>query len=67
MLYSKEEFLKAAELGEVSMIDANYIVSLLFEARLLLHGNSNERKQCMSCEKEVEESTGVFTCAECSV
>ena len=31
--YTKEEFLKAAELGEVSMIDAKYIVSLLDEAK----------------------------------
>ena len=31
--YTKEEILKAAEIGEVSMIDANHIVSLLDEAR----------------------------------
>ena len=31
MNYTKDEFLKAAELGEVSMIDANHIVSLLDE------------------------------------
>lgn len=31
--YTKEEFLKAAEIGEVSMIDARHIVSLLDEAR----------------------------------
>jgi hypothetical protein len=29
--YTKEEFLKAAEIGEVSMIDAKHIVSLLDE------------------------------------
>ena len=29
--YTKEEFLKAAELGEVSMIEAKHIVSLLDE------------------------------------
>ena len=33
MTYTKEEFLKAAEIGEVSMIDAKHIVSLLDEAR----------------------------------
>jgi len=27
--YTKEEFLKAAEIGEVSMIDAQHVVSLL--------------------------------------
>ena len=33
--YTKEEFLQAAELGEVSMIDAKHIVSLLDEAKIL--------------------------------
>jgi hypothetical protein len=32
--YTKEEFLKAAELGEVSMIDAKHIVSLLDEIKM---------------------------------
>jgi len=32
--YTKEEFLKAAELGEVSMIDAKHIVSLLDEVKM---------------------------------
>lgn len=31
--YTKEEILKASEIGEVSMIDARHIVSLLDEAR----------------------------------
>ena len=31
--YTKAEYLKAAELGEVSMIDAEHVVSLLDEAR----------------------------------
>ncbi|MFY8160504.1 MAG: hypothetical protein ACOVNU_04180 [Candidatus Kapaibacteriota bacterium] len=34
-LYTKQEFLNAAEMGEVSMIDARHIVSLLDEAREL--------------------------------
>ena len=29
--YTKEQYLKAAELGEVSMIDAKHVVSLLDE------------------------------------
>lgn len=33
MLYTKEEILKAAEIGEVSMIDAKHIVSLLDRAK----------------------------------
>ena len=32
--YTKEEFLRAAELGEVSMIDAKHIVSLLDEVKM---------------------------------
>jgi hypothetical protein len=32
-LYTKQEFLDAAKLGEVNMIDAKYIVSLLDELR----------------------------------
>ena len=32
-LYTKEEYLCAAELGEVSYIDAKHVVSLLDEAR----------------------------------
>ena len=32
--YTKEEFLKAAELGEVSIIDAKHIVSLLDETKM---------------------------------
>ena len=33
--YTKEEFLKAAELGEVSMIDAKHIVSRLDEVKIM--------------------------------
>ncbi|MFY8160493.1 MAG: hypothetical protein ACOVNU_04125 [Candidatus Kapaibacteriota bacterium] len=33
--YTKEDFLNAAKMGEVSMIDAKHIVSLLDEAREL--------------------------------
>ena len=32
--YTKEEILKAAELGEVSMIDAKHIVNLLDEVKI---------------------------------
>ncbi len=32
--YTKEDFLKAAELGEVSMIDAKHIVSRLDEVKI---------------------------------
>ena len=33
--YTKEDFLKAAELGEVSMIDAKHIVSRLDEVKIM--------------------------------
>lgn len=29
--------------------------------------SKSDIKSCMSCENKVEYSTGVFTCAECSV
>ena len=32
--YTKEEFLRAAELGKVSMIDAKHIVNLLDEVKM---------------------------------
>jgi len=40
--YTKEVILKAAEIGEVSMIDARHIVSLLDEAEAILK-NDPER------------------------
>ena len=33
--YSKEDVLKAAEIGEINMLDAKHIVSLLDEAKQL--------------------------------
>lgn len=39
--YTKEEFLKAAEIGEVSMIDARHIISLLDEAKAMIENKSN--------------------------
>jgi len=40
--YTVKEFLKAAEIGEVSMIDAKHIVSLLDEARSILCKDINK-------------------------
>jgi len=45
--YSKEEYLKAAELGEVSMIDARHVVGLLDEARDVMKGKVNICHDCM--------------------
>ena len=42
--YTVDEILKAAEIGEVSMIDARHIVSLLDEAREELKGQFDCRK-----------------------
>jgi hypothetical protein len=41
--YTKQEFLKAAEIGEVSMIDARHIVSLLDEAREILTSEKTKK------------------------
>ena len=46
MKYKIKEILKAAELGEVSMVDANHIVSLLDEARRVLKTSVN----CDNCK-----------------
>lgn len=43
MGYTKEEFLNAAELGEVSMIDAMHIVSLLDKARSKIGNSDNSQ------------------------
>lgn len=45
--YTKEQILIAAEIGEVSMIDARHIVSLLDEAVILERGR-NLRKPNVS-------------------
>ena len=65
MLYSEEEILKAAEIGEVSIIDAKHIVSLLFEARLQLLGQNDEVVQCNSCEEVIKKSEAVIFCNSC--
>ena len=61
--YTKEQILKAAEISEVSMIDARHIVSLLDEAERLMGlvcpdcGNVKEMNNfglitCLKCERE---------------
>ena len=65
MLYSEQEILKAAEIGEVSMIDANHIVSLLFDARLQLLGHNDEIVQCMDCEEIIKRNESVIHCSSC--
>lgn len=46
--YSIEEILKAAEIGETSMIDAKHICSLLDEAKQLLKQGFDCR-ECIEC------------------
>ena len=43
--FKKEEFKKAAELGEVSMIDAKHIVSLLDEAKITTRSEYQKQYQ----------------------
>ena len=45
MKYTKQEILKAAKIGEVSMIDARHIVSLLDEAKSEIKNNP----KCETC------------------
>jgi Zn finger protein HypA/HybF involved in hydrogenase expression len=49
------EILIQLSANEISLKDAH--------ERIL---NAAKTKSCMSCEKEVEYSSGVFTCDECS-
>lgn len=62
--YSKKAILKAGEIGEVSMIDVKHVCSLLDEACNLI--GENNKCTCMYCEKEVNYSSGIFTCEDCS-
>lgn len=64
--YTKEEFLKAAEIGEVSMIDARHIVSLLEEARHILKVgfDCHECKHSFSNPVECVIKSGCDRCEE---
>jgi hypothetical protein len=53
MKYTKEQFLKSAELGEVSMIDAKHIVSLLDEVIEL------PQQETLYTEEQVREAIGM--------
>ena len=55
--YTAQEFLKAAEIGEVSMIDAKHIVSLLDEARNIL-----SRLNCRRCSYSATDGYGGIYC-----
>ena len=55
--YTVKEFLKAAEIGEVSMIDAKHIVSLLDEARNIL-----SKFDCQKCSHSMSDGNGGVYC-----
>ena len=59
--YTKQQILKAAKLGEVSMIDARHIVSLLDEVV------ASELPKCHKCgnRKELNE-VGYYECMNCN-
>jgi len=65
-MYTKEMILKAAEIGEVLMVDAKHIVSLLDEAKYIIQGKTvycscnyesaivtDDKVICLGCKKEV--------------
>lgn len=60
--YTTDQILQAAESGEVSMIDANHIVSILENMDI-----NNEEKQCNYCEKTILINKGIFICSDCSL
>jgi hypothetical protein len=53
--YTTEVILKAAEIGEVSMIDAKHIVSLLDEAYRIVNKNNIPLAKEFECEFDDEE------------
>ena len=68
MLYSESEILKAAEIGEISMIDAEHIVSLLSEAKQKLQNEA--QKETFQCYEIHVVQSRMFgcnkQCSECS-
>lgn len=58
--YTKEEFLKAAEIGEVSMVDARHIVSLLDEARNVIKSGF----YCPSCKNSFSNPFDQYYCTK---
>jgi hypothetical protein len=59
--YTATEILRAAEIGEINMIDARHIVSLLDEAR---HGKKTTPCHC-SKQYFINDQNGVKTCMYC--
>lgn len=56
--YSKKEILKAAEIGQVSMIDAKHIISLLDEAKNMLKGGFD----CHKCKHSFSNPFDQYYC-----
>lgn len=56
--YTVEEYLKAAEIGEVSMIDAKHVCSLLDEARSII----NNEYDCHNCKHSFSNPFDQYYC-----
>lgn len=72
-LYTKEQFLLAAEIGEVSMIDARHIVSLLDEAvakqkeQPKEYNHQPQNKNEVPCDHYWIRLRGRYWCRKCCV
>lgn len=64
-LYSKKQILKAAELGEVSMIDAKHIVSLLDEVVEKEAEEKEQKSKLPPCDHYWIKLTGKYWCRKC--
>lgn len=58
--YTKEEILKAAEIGEVSMIDARHVVSLLDEASQII----KKKFDCRKCKHSFSNPFDQYYCTK---
>jgi hypothetical protein len=65
MKYSKKEILRAAEIGEVSMIDAKHVVSLLDEAKYKIMIEEGKTCNCAVLIGTRRVHTRLFVCKTC--
>mgnify|MGYP000845266415 CR=1 FL=1 len=59
-MYSKEVILKAAEIGEISMIDAKHLVSLLDEAKTIINTVDNDNFDNHQAESFIMQDGDVY-------
>jgi protein-arginine kinase activator protein McsA len=66
-----KKFITVAEMRDLDQqlalgkISYSRMMKILNEKAEKWYNENIENKQCMSCEKSVQYSTGVFTCSEC--